>query len=57
MIGKGIGYIQFETKDEMRKAIDDLNDEVFKGRELRVKKASRPERLKKKERKRQEIRD
>lgn len=41
-IGKGIGYIQFSTKEEMRKAIETKNGGIFRGRELRVKKAVTP---------------
>jgi len=29
-IGKGIAYIQFSTKDEMRKAIDTKNKSIFR---------------------------
>ena len=40
MVGKGIAYIQFGSKEEMRKAIDDLNGQEFQGRELRIKRAT-----------------
>ncbi len=36
-IGKGIGYIQFSAKEEMRKAINDFDGSKLKGRDLRVK--------------------
>jgi nucleolar protein 12 len=56
-LGKGIGYVQFEEKTDMRKAIDSLHDQDFKGRKLRIKKAVEPKRLAKKERKKQERAD
>jgi len=49
-VGKGIGYVMFTDKESMRKAIDTKNGSKFKGREMRIKKASPPERLDKKKR-------
>lgn len=45
-IGKGIGYVMFKTNEEMRKAIESA--EKFKGRELRLKKATDPKKREKK---------
>jgi len=45
-IGKGIGYVMFKSNDEMRKAIESGNK--FKGRELRLKKATDPKKREKK---------
>lgn len=56
-IGKGIGYIQFSTKEEMRKAVDTKSGSLFKGRELRVKKAVEPKRLEKKQKKKREVKE
>lgn len=56
-IGKGIGYVQYATKEEMRKAVETKNKSIFKGRELRVKKAVEPKRLEKKEKKRRETKE
>lgn len=56
-LGKGIGYLQFEEKTAMRKAIDDLHEKEFQGRKLRIKKAVEPKRMEKKERKKQERAD
>ena len=53
-IGKGIGYIMFSDKEAMRKAVDTKHDAKFKGRNMRVKKASDPKRLEKKQRKKAE---
>jgi nucleolar protein 12 len=47
-IGKGIGYVMFENKEAMRKAVDTKHDSSFKGRKIRVKKAVEPKRLEKK---------
>jgi nucleolar protein 12 len=48
-IGKGFGYIMFANKDDMKKAILEMNGSMFKGRELRVKKAVEAKRLEKKQ--------
>eukprot|EP00347_Sterkiella_histriomuscorum_P017969 403347285 len=56
-IGKGIAYVQFKTKEEMRKSIETKNRSLFRGRELRIKKAVEPRRLEKKEKKRREIKE
>ena len=53
-IGKGIGYVMFENKEAMRKAVDTKHDSSFKGRKIRVKKAVEPKRLEKKQRKKTE---
>jgi nucleolar protein 12 len=53
-IGKGIAYIQFSTPEEMKKAVESKNDSKFKGRDLRVKRATPLERREKKERKKRE---
>ena len=45
-IGKGIGYVQFADGEMMRKAID--SKITFKGRELRLKKATDPKKREKK---------
>ena len=47
-VGKGIGYVQFSSKEAMREAITEKNGKFFKGRDLRVKKAVAPNRLEKK---------
>jgi nucleolar protein 12 len=47
-IGKGIAYIQFKTKETMKKAIETKNDSRFNGRPIRVKKAVEARRLDKK---------
>lgn len=49
-IGKGIGYVQFKDKLTMRKAIEELHEQRFQGRPLRMKKAVEPKRLDKKKR-------
>jgi len=54
LIGKGFGYVMFENKDDMKKAIADFNGTPFKGRELRVKRAVEAKRLEKKERRKRE---
>lgn len=51
-IGKGIGYVMFKTNEEMRKAIDQGGK--FKGRELRLKKATDPKKREKKAMRKQE---
>lgn len=56
-IGKGIAYIQFSTQDEMKKAIDSKSKTEFKGRELRLKKATTNERREKKEKKKRDIKE
>ena len=38
-LGKGIGYVQFTDKSQMRIALEKLDGAKFQGRELRVKKA------------------
>jgi nucleolar protein 12 len=48
-IGKGIAYIQFSTAEEMKKAVETKNNTKFKGRDLRVKRATPIERRDKKE--------
>ena len=53
-LSKGIAYIQFVSKPLMRIAIQDKNNSEFKGRQLRIKKAVAPERLEKKQRKKEE---
>jgi nucleolar protein 12 len=45
-IGKGIGYVMFKSNDEMRIAIE--KGQKFKGRELRLKKATDPKKREKK---------
>lgn len=45
-IGKGIGYVMFKTNEEMRVAIE--KGIKFKGRELRLKKATDPKKREKK---------
>jgi nucleolar protein 12 len=45
-VGKGIGYVQFADGEMMRKAIE--SDIKFKGRELRLKKATDPKKREKK---------
>lgn len=45
-IGKGIGFVMFTTQDELRAAIKD--GASFKGRELRIKKATDPKKREKK---------
>lgn len=53
-IGKGIAYIQFSTPEEMKKAVETMNNKQFKGRDLRVKRATPIERREKKENKKRE---
>lgn len=50
-LGKGIGYVQFATKEEMRAAIESKNTQKFRDRQLRIKKAVEPKRLEKKKNK------
>lgn len=50
-IGKGIAYIQFATTEEMKKAVEAKGNSKFKGRDLRVKRATPLERREKKEQK------
>ncbi len=50
-IGKGIAYIQFSSPEEMKKAVETKNHTKFKGRELRVKRATPTERREKKQEK------
>jgi len=47
-IGKGIGYIMFDTKESMNKALKEKKDLKFKGRELRIARAVEPKRREKK---------
>jgi len=54
MVGKGFGYVKFENKDCMQQAIDKLNGQKFKGRDLRIKKAVEARRLEKKQRRKNE---
>eukprot|EP00349_Pseudokeronopsis_sp_Brazil_P000808 CAMPEP_0202960966 /NCGR_PEP_ID=MMETSP1396-20130829/5083_1 /ASSEMBLY_ACC=CAM_ASM_000872 /TAXON_ID= /ORGANISM="Pseudokeronopsis sp., Strain Brazil" /LENGTH=58 /DNA_ID=CAMNT_0049680501 /DNA_START=435 /DNA_END=611 /DNA_ORIENTATION=+ len=54
MVGKGFGYVKFESKDCMQQAIDKLNGQKFKGRDLRIKKAVEARRLEKKQRRKNE---
>ena len=56
-IGKGIAYIQFSTPEEMKKAVESKNNKTFKGRELRVKRATPTERREKKQEKKREIKE
>ena len=48
-IGKGIAYIQFKNKDMMKEAMLKKNDSLFKGRKLRVKRATPSDRRDKKQ--------
>ena len=47
-IGKGFAYIMFSSKELMKEAIEKTNGSLFKGRELRIKRAIDPKRLEKK---------
>ena len=47
-LGKGIGYIMFSSKTEMQDAIVKKKNLVFKGRELRINRATEPKRREKK---------
>ena len=51
---KGIGYVTYSNKDEMRKALKELADKEFQGWVLWLKKAVSAKRLEKKERKKEE---
>ena len=51
-VGKGIGYVQFADGDMMRQAIE--SDIKFKGRELRLKKATDPKKREKKANRKQQ---
>jgi RNA recognition motif-containing protein len=50
-IGKGIAYIQFASPAEMKKALEAKNNSLFKGRNLRVRRATPSERREKKQEK------
>lgn len=56
-IGKGIAYIQFATIVEMKKALDSKNSSLFKGRELRVRRATPSERREKKQQKKRDVKE
>ena len=45
-LGKGIGFVQFSSSEEMREALD--SSEKFKGRDLRLKRATDPKKREKK---------
>ena len=47
-IGKGIAYVQYSNVEAMKKGLETKNDSVFKGRNLRVKRATPAERREKK---------
>ena len=47
-IGKGIAYIQYSSAAEMKKALEAKNNSLFKGRNLRVRRATPSERREKK---------
>ena len=51
LIGKGICYVKYVKKEDMRKSIQMLNGEKFKGRELRIKKSVSVKRMEKKKKK------
>jgi nucleolar protein 12 len=53
-IGKGIAYIQFASPAEMKKALEAKNNSLFKGRNLRVRRATPSERREKKQEKKRE---
>jgi RNA recognition motif-containing protein len=53
-LSKGIGYIQYATKAEMRDCIESLHEKKFQGRKLRIKKAVAAKRLEKKQNKKAE---
>jgi RNA recognition motif-containing protein len=53
-IGKGIAYIQFASAAEMKKALEAKNNSLFKGRNLRVRRATPSERREKKQEKKRE---
>lgn len=52
--GIGIGYVRFENKEEMKKAIAEMNGKKIGDRMMRIKKAVPKERLEKKARKMEE---
>jgi nucleolar protein 12 len=54
LMGKGIGYVKYSTKEEMNKAIETLSGTKLRYRELRVKRAAEPKRVEKKQKKRDE---
>lgn len=54
-IGKGIGFIQFSTDEELRNAIEEAGK--FKGRELRLKKATDPKKREKKQNRKEAARE
>ena len=56
-LGKGIGYVMFSTKEEMRAAIDQLHAKKFKDRELRVKMATEPKKRDKKKQRKEEAQE
>ncbi len=56
-IGKGIAYIQFSAAAEMKKAQDTKNSTLFKGRQLRVKRATPTERRDKKQDKKRDLKE
>ncbi len=56
-IGKGIAYIQFGMHAEMKKALEAKNSSLFKGRELRVRRATPSERREKKQEKKREVKE
>ncbi len=56
-IGKGIAYIQFSNAAEMKKAQETKNNSLFKGRQLRVKRATPSERREKKQNKKREMKE
>lgn len=53
-IGKGIAYIQFASTEDMKRALETKNNTKFKGRDLRVKRATPTERREKKQEKKRE---
>lgn len=53
-IGKGIAYIQFASTEDMKMALETKNNTKFKGRDLRVKRATPTERREKKQEKKRE---
>ena len=56
-IGKGIAYIQYSNVSEMKKAQESKNNTLFKGRQLRVKRATPTERREKKQVKKRELKE
>ena len=47
-IGKGIGFVQFSNQEEMKEALASQTALKFKGRELRLKRATDPKKRDKK---------